>query len=480
MQLKSMKQLTFPPRLSPFWLILLLGVPIASIVLVATQSHVESNIQSSLDSIISRIWNKEAESYRYRYFESAERMENPIGRIEQEIALYQERLRQDPTSALNQSSLATAYIQMAKVTGEGNWYLLAEQSAQQSLTSLPYSNPEALMLLARVAEAKHDFAGALKLTAQVPDHKDAIGIQVTSNLATGKLDKASYAADQWVDRLPSVSSLTLRALVKTAQGKDAEALQNFQAAIANEEPGELTNSARTRTLLGRFYYERGNLEQAAALYREALRIQPGLPLALMNWAQLEIRQGNYEAADRHYAEVLATSRGTPRAFDPLILRGQARIQKLQGNDTQAQALWAQAESLLRQTLTTGQAATGAAFGHRRDLARLLLERGNTQDIAEAVSLMESEVKIRRDAETLNTYAWALSASGKPQQAQQVIHAAIATGIRDASLYDRAAAIDTALDNKTQAQAHARKALQIDPQFGDRARNAMNLAAGLGG
>jgi tetratricopeptide (TPR) repeat protein len=460
---------------------MLLGLPIASIVLVATQS----NFQSSLDAVISRVWNKEAEPYRYRYFESAERMENPIGRIEQEIALYQERLRRDPMSALSLSSLATAYIQMAKVTGEGNWYLLAEQSAQQSLASLPYGNPEALMLLARVAEAKHDFTGALNLAAQVPDHKDSIGIQVTSNLATGKLDLASQAADQLVDRLPSVSALTLRALVKTAEGKDTEALQNFQDAIASEEPGELTASARTRTLLGRFYYERGNLELAEALYREALRIQPGLPLALMNLAQLKIRQGDYGAADRHYAEILATSRGTPRAFDPLVLRGQARIQKLQGNDTQAQALWTQAESLLRQTLTTGQEATGSAFGHRRDLAHLLLERGNPQDIPEAVSLMQAEIKIRRDAETLSTYAGALLAHGQTQQAQQVIQEAIATGIRNASLYDRAAAIEAALGNQVQAlgnqaQTSSQKALQIDPQFGDRARNALNLAAGLGG
>ncbi|NJR65085.1 MAG: hypothetical protein HC772_06820 [Leptolyngbyaceae cyanobacterium CRU_2_3] len=244
-----MKQsLTPHRRFSPFWLALLLGLPIASIVLVATQI----NLPLSLDALISQIWNKEAETYRYQYFESAEQMGNPISRIEQEIGLFQERLRRDPTSALSQSSLAIAYLQMAKVTGEGNWYLLSEQAAQQSLVNLSFNNSEALMILARVAEARHDFAGALKLAAQEPDHKDAIGIQVTSNLATGKLEAASRAADQLVDRLPSISSLTLRALVKVAQGKDAEALQNFQDAIDSEEAGELTSSARTRTLLGRF------------------------------------------------------------------------------------------------------------------------------------------------------------------------------------------------------------------------------------
>ncbi|MBI4782944.1 MAG: tetratricopeptide repeat protein [Oscillatoriophycideae cyanobacterium NC_groundwater_1537_Pr4_S-0.65um_50_18] len=468
-----MKQLILPHRLSSFWLTLLLGLPIASTVLVATQS----NFQSSLEAATSRFWHQPAVPYRYRYFESAERMENPIARIEQEIALHQERLRQDSTSVLSQSSLATAYLQMARITGEGNWYLLAEQSAQRSLSSLPFGNSDALMLLARVAESKHDFTGALKLAAQEPGNKEAIGIQVTSNLAMGRLEIASQAVDQWVDILPSVSSLTLRALVKTAQGKDAEALQSFQDAIANEEPGELTGSARTRTLLGRFYYERGDLAQAEALYREALRIQPGLPIALLNLAQLKIRQGDYGAADRHYADIMATSRGTPRVFDSLILRGQARIQRLQGNDTQAQTLWSQAESLLRQTTGTEEAA---AFGHRRDLARLLLERGNPQDIAAALPLMEAEVKIRRDAETLSTYAWALSANGKLQQAQQVIQEAIATGIRDANLYDRAAEINKALGNTAQAQTQAQKALEIDPQFGIASQNARNLAAGLGG
>lgn len=491
-----MKPITFPRALGPLWLTLLLGVPIASTALLATQS----SWQSTLDAVTSR-WHPVDKPYRYRYFESAERMQNPIGRIEQEIALYQERLRQDPTSASSQSALAIAYLQMARATGEGNWYLLAEQAAQQSLASLPFSNSEALMLLARVEEARHDFAGALKLAAQDPGYKESIGIRLTSNLAIGNLDAASQAADQLVDRLPSVSALTLRALVSMAAGQDDEALENFRAAIANEEPGELSSSARVRTLLGRFYYERGNLTQAKALYREALRIQPGYFLALINLAQLEVRQGDYGAADRHYAQLAASSRGTPRVFDPLVLRGQARIRALQGDRTQAEALWTEAEALLRQTtgasgqFVPGQSAPGesvsgesapsqpadrAAFGHQRDLARLLLERGHPEDRREAVALMATEVKVRRDAETLGTYAWALFQAGDLSQAQQKFTAAIALKSSDASLYDRAAALEQALGNATQAQTYRQKALQIDPQFGEGARNALNLAAGLGG
>jgi hypothetical protein len=51
-----------------------------------------------------------------------------------------------------------------------------------------------------------------------------------------------------------------------------------------------------------------------------------------------------------------------------------------------------------------QVSGSGGFGHRRDLASLLLEKGRSQDVAEALALMQEEVKIRRDAVTLDTLA----------------------------------------------------------------------------
>ncbi|NJO75964.1 MAG: tetratricopeptide repeat protein [Leptolyngbyaceae cyanobacterium RM1_406_9] len=463
------------PKSSKRWIIFGIGLPLTTALLLLTQS----NVISRIEAFSNRFSNPLDEPYRYPFTGALTEEYSPTALVQQEIAFYQQRIRQNPQGGLERASLAVSYLQMARATGEGSWYLLAEQTAQQSLANLPFDNVDALLVMARVAEARHDFAGALRLVEQIGGDRDAIAIQVTANLAMGNLSAASQAVDELVAQFPSINSLTLKALVRAAKGKDQEALETFQQALQTEEVGEISSSARTRVLLGRFHYERGELEMAEALYREALRISPAYPLALINLAQLEIRQGDYRAADRHYAQVTASSRGTLRVFDPTVLRGRARIHQLQGNQSKAEELWAEAEIQLRQSITDTSKETVTAFGHERDLAKLLLERGRSQDISEAVVLMRSQIQSRRDADTLDTFAWALSRSGEWQEAQQAIQEALDQGIRDAGIYDRAGAIEQALGNDARAVEDFQKVKEIDPEFGERAREALGLGAGLG-
>ena len=475
-----MKQLTLPPSKigKRWWMVALIGVPLTSGLLWLTQADWATQLQD----LGGLTWSQLDAPYRYPYPDSLAESSAPTARIEQEIAHYQQVVRQPASSGLSASSgldqgaLAIAYLQMARATGQGHWYLLADQAAQQSLSKLPINNSTALSVLARVAEAQHDFATTLKLAGQIPDPKEAIALQVTTNLALGKLPAANQAAQQLVDLTLSPSAFTLQALVQVAQGQDAAALKNFDYALTIEEPGELSTSARTRTLLGRFYYERGQLDLANDLYREALHILPNYPAAQMNLAQLEIRRQRYGAADRHYAQLSAASAGASTVYDPLVLRGRARVRALQGDRPAAEALWTEAETLLRQSFA---GTSGFTLGHRRDLARLLLERGNPSDTAEAVALMQTEVTRRRDAETLDTYAWALAAQGQWQQAQTVVKEAIALGTRDATLLHRAATIETALGNPTQAATYRQQAQAIDPNFDEQAQQAAGLGAGLG-
>lgn len=458
------------PKWKQLGILLSIGLPITSIALIATQPSVWLQVESFQNHAFSSL----EEPYRYPFDQALTANRSSIAPLQQEIAFYQTRVRQHPDRALEQAALASAYLRMARLTGEENWYLLGDQTAQKSLATLPFDNSEALSVLARVAEARHDFEAALKLAKQIPNLTEALPIQVSSNLALGKLEQANQAAAQLVDLTLSMNAFTLQALVKTAQGDDQAALQNFQYALEVEEAGELSNSARTRTLLGRFHYERGQLQLAGDFYREALRILPNYPPALLNLAQLELRQGNYRAAERRYIQATTLSQGAT-LFDPLILRGRAQIKAAQGNRAEAEVIWTEAETLLRQSV----ANSSFSLGHRRDLARLLLERGRSEDIAEAISLMETEIKLRRDAGTLSTYASALAKAKRWTEAGKVIQAAIDSGIRNAEISHQAATIAQALGNTAQANTYRQKVEQIDPKFDDNAHRAVNLGVGLG-
>lgn len=448
----------------------LLGVPLIAGLLWVTQSDWRSRLKLALHRQFSSL----QQDYQYPYFDSLPANPNLTGAIQREIAFYQQSVRQHPDQGLNQAALAVSYLRMARATGEDSWYLLAEQAAQQSLQKLP-QNHDAIAVLARVAEARHDFVGALQWAAKISGSRDALGIQTTVYLAMGNLPAADRAATALVEQTLSMNAFSLQAMVNVAQGKEDKAFKHFKYALEVEEAGEISTSARVRTLLGRLYYQRGQLQQSRELYQEALAILPDYPQALLNQAQLAIRQGDYPRAWGYYQQA-APEIGAPTVFEPLILRGRARIQLLQGNRAGAETLWGQAEMRLRQGST---GTSGNTFGHRRDLASVLLERGNPSDISEAVALMQTETQVRRDADTLEIYAWALERAQRLTEAQALIQSAIAQGTRNPTVFVRAIAIARAMGDSAAASRYRQRIQEIDSTYDERAQQAARLGAGLG-
>lgn len=393
------------------------------------------------------------------------------GQLEQEIAFHKNRIRQTPEDGLSQAALATTYLKFARATGDASWYLLAEQAAQQSLQKLPFNNEGAQIVQAKVAEARHDFDRAIALANQVlttqPYSEPAQSILITAYLGKGNLAEAQIIANTLVQQVPTLGALTLRGLVNVAQGKDAAAIQDFVTALNSEEPQEAGSSAWTRTLMGRFYASRGDYQTARQLYQEALEILPRYPLTLVHTAHLETRQGHYRSAKRLYSKVFS-SPDYPNVWDHVALQGMAQVADLQGNHSEAQTLWQQAEDQFRQheDLDT--------FGHRRALAQLLLARGDQGDLSEALALMAADLETRQDAETLDTYAWALMRSGRWQDAQQALQQTVEQGTRNAVIFYRAALIEQQLGNKATAQQYFRDAQTIDPTFSQRDQKMWGL------
>lgn len=391
--------------------------------------------------------------------------------LQREIAFYEKRIQANPTDGLDRAALATLYLQLASSTGNTHWYHEAGEIARQSLANLPFNNPEAQLALAKVAQAEHQFGEALQFAEAVlqedPTNQQALSIVVTSKLAQGQLDQARPVADQLVEQAPNLVSYTLRALVLVAQGEDHAALQDFQQALALEQPDQPSQSAWARTLLGRYHAYRGQLPTAKQYYQEALHLQPHSSFAQVKLAELETRQGNYGAAATLYQQLLQHPE-TSHGLDHVALQGLAQLKVLEGKLAEAKQLWAEAEHAFRDHQDLDH------FGHRRDLAKLLLARGHQADLQEALTLMQTEVNLRRDPETLKTLAWALSRLKRYDEAQSVLQDAIAFGIQDASLFYRASLVEAALGNQVQAKAYAQKALAIDPDFDTRARALMAL------
>jgi len=123
---------------------------------------------------------------------------------------------------------------------------------------------------------------------------------------------------------------------------------------------------------------------------------------------------------------------------------QARAQEAAGDRAGADAVRAQVEQIVRGELGEG------GLGHRLDLVEVLVDRGAR--LPEAVALAREEVANRPSADARYQLARALARSGKIDDAIAQLDAALATGARDARLYELAA--------------------QLEQQRGDGARAAM--------
>jgi tetratricopeptide (TPR) repeat protein len=400
--------------------------------------------------------------------------------LQQEIAFHKRQIQQQPTSGLERASLAQAYLKMARATGESSWYLLAQTTAQESLDRLSIDNNSATVVLARVAAAKHDFAQTLALLKKLPPQSESLSLLTTTQLALGKTIEARQTADILVQKMPTLNNIAIKGLVAVAQGRDREAIRDLTAAIAAEEPDDAGSSAWVRTLLGRLYYKRGQLQQAEDLYRSALDILPKYSPALLNMAELSVRRWQddpTQMADKQqaielYDRFFLTNQKAPTVYDHIALRGLARVQRLQGDTVKANQTWNQAVARLRTDLT--------GFGHRRELAQLLMEWGQPKDRIEALTLMQTEIKIRQDSETWDTLAAAYFQMGQLEQAQAAMEMALKSGIRDPGLADRAAVIAAARGQSAQAKQYRKLVKEIDPLFDDGARQALGLGVGLSG
>ncbi len=358
-----------------------------------------------------------------------------------EISFHKERISQNPQDGLELAALAGVYLKMARATGSAYNYLEAEQHALRSLNNLPFYNTAALLVLAKVAEAKHNFPEAIRLANEVLEQQSsdesALTILITSYLALGEVDEADKLVTELVKSIPSLGAFSLQALVYEAQAQDQKVKQAFENAIAAEDAGEELASARTRTLYARFLASNDDDILAEKLYKEALRIAPEYPLALVMLAELKLKQGKYSVAERHFERVLELYKASAQTLDHIVLRGLAKAKMLKGDLLGARALWVKAEQGLRAEIANG------AFGHKRELARLLLERQNPQDYAEALELATNELSVRHDAETLYVYSWALYANQDFLAAQESISGAL-TSINKVEVSHLAKLIEQAL------------------------------------
>ena len=125
------------------------------------------------------------------------------------IASLQATVKAAPKDPRGYASLAQAYLQKVRETGDASFYTRADAVLATALRIDPRS-PDATVVAGTLALARHDFSGALELGQRArtlaPELASPYAVVVDALIELGRYEQAGRALQQWLDLKPTLAS----------------------------------------------------------------------------------------------------------------------------------------------------------------------------------------------------------------------------------------------------------------------------------
>lgn len=370
----------------------------------------------------------------------------PVDRQAQAIARAQDRLRELPRDYETWAALGVAYVERARVTADPSLYPRAEGALKRSMAVR--QNPDALVGLGALANARHDFAAARTFARRAlsanPYDADAYGVLADAATQLGDAAGATAAVQSMLDLRPGLAAYARASYDLELRGSPdrAETLMR-QALDAAADPADI---AFCRNQLGDLAWSRGDLNGAAREYDAGLAADPSYQPLLRGRSRVAAARGALPAALVDAAKV-ATRTPTP---DTLL--EYAQLLRSAGQDPSRQLDLADAAHRIFQ-----------ANGGTDDLAgaQLALARG---DHATAVKLARAEFARRPFPDVADALAQALHQSGKDREALGYARSAVAGAPSSAAYAWHLAQISLTLGDRTAARSQLLRVRALNPYF----------------
>ena len=380
------------------------------------------------------------------------------------IASLQAVVKAQPKDPRGYASLAQAYLQKVRETGDASFYTRADAVLETALRLDPRS-ADAAVVAGTLALARHDFAGALKLgkraRALAPELAAPYAVVVDALIELGRYDAAGQALQRWVDLKPTLSSYARVSYWRELHGE----LNGAAAAIrdAVSAGGDVAeNGAYVQTLLGNLELQRGRMRAAGRAYRAALvRFARYVP-AQAGLARLDAARGDLGAAIHRYRGVVA------RLPLPEYVVGLGETELAARRRAAARrdlALVGAEEKLL------------AAAGVDTDVDLAVFEASHGSP-ARAVRLARRAWAAAPSVRSSDALGWALTRAGHPEEGLRHAQTALRLGSRDPLFLFHAAVAADATGRDAPARTWLKRALAnraLPPLYAAKARRMLEAA-----
>lgn len=376
-----------------------------------------------------------------------------IGSIDEAVAFWQRRVDQDPSDYLSRTRLATTIMAKARETGVLSLYPKAEAVLHDALALNPVDQG-ALLALAAVRAANHDFSGSTALAGQVlardPSSLAALVAIADNAFELGDYDAARTKLAALRTQMPEGGAADSRLARQAAiEGRIDDAIAYAAAATTASSELDLrpSEAAFYRFQLAHFLYQGGRVDDAAAALDAALAVDPDHTASLELRAEVLVSQGQLEQAVVAYLDLVDR---TPAAD----LHGAlAKVYRALGRDVEA-------DKQVEIGRAIGHEALGIYPAERRHLAGFFADHEPATALEAALADFDS----RHDIGAYDTLAWAYFRTGQAEQAAKYIDGALSQGTQDARLLYHAGMIEAAVGHDDEAIELLSDALAINPSF----------------
>ncbi|MFI7342845.1 tetratricopeptide repeat protein [Streptomyces sp. NPDC050085] len=367
------------------------------------------------------------------------------------VARRQEWLRGHPDDHASWAALGADYVEQARRTADPSYYPKSQAALERSLKLRgPERNVDAAVGMGALANARHDFAAARdwgeRARRAAPGNWTVYPVLVDAYTQLGDYPRATAAVQRLLDLKPSLPAFARAAYELQTHGRPADSAAALHRALG------LANDPADRAFclhrLGELDWERGDIKSALARYEAALAADPTAHAALAGRARARAALGDTAAALADYQRL------TARVPLPEYVLALGELYESLGRGKQAREQY----DVLR-----AEVELFAANGVTDDLTLGLFEADHGSP-ARAVRTLRAEWARRHSVLVADALGWALHRAGRDEEALPYARQPDRLGWRGASFAYHQGEIDRSLGRDTEARAHLKEALRLNPHF----------------
>lgn len=367
-----------------------------------------------------------------------------------DVGRLQRRLAEQPGDSVAWAALGAAYLERSRAGGDPALYPKAEEAIARSLKLQPEQNLPAFVGMGALANARHDFAAALRWGQQARAVSDfspgAYGVLVDAYTQLGKRAQATAAAQRMLDLSPTLPAVSRAAYDLEQRGAIAPARRLLEDEL--EESFDAAAIGYLRHQLGELALNTGDLTRADAHYRAGLAADPQNAALLHGRAKVSALRGDTDTALRDYADLVG------RVPNPQYLVEYGEVLLSAGRSDEASAQFEVARTVQQLFV---------ANGGKDDLSLAEYEADHGSP-DRAVGLARKEWDRRQFAVVADALAWALHRAGRSAEALPYADRALAGGWRNALFAFHRSEIQRALGNRAAARADLARSKDYNAAF----------------